>query len=148
MPFGLVNASASYSRLMRKLLEGMHCVDNFFDNNIIYTSTFQEHLSVVREFLQRLRAANLTVKPSKYFIGYRSLECLGHIAGDEKLRLLPEKVTAIQNFNRPSTKKQVRTFIGMVVFYRKFIPILAIAAPLTDLTRKWQPNKVVWGDPQ
>lgn len=100
-------------------------MDNFFDNNIIYTSTFQEHLSVVLEFLQRLRAANLTVKPSKYFIGYRSLECLGHIAGDEKLRLLPEKVTAIQNFNRPSTKKQVRTFIGMVVFYRKFIPIFS-----------------------
>lgn len=49
----------------------------------------------------------LTVKPSKCFIGYRSLECLGHIAIDEKLRHLPEKATAIQNFNRPSTKKQV-----------------------------------------
>lgn len=149
MPFGLVNASASYSRLVRKLLEGMQCVDNFIDDVIIYTSTFQEHLSVVREFLQRLRAANLTVKPRKCFIGYRSLECLGHIAGDEKLRPLSEKVTAIQNFNRPSTKKQVRSFIGMVGFYRKFIPnFSAIAAPLTDLTRKGQPNKVVWGDPQ
>lgn len=104
---------------------------------------------MVREFLQRLRAANLTVKPSKCFIGYRSLECLGHIAGDEKLRPLPEKVTAIQNFNRPSTKKQVRSFIGMVGFYKKFIPnFSAIAAPLTDLTRKGQPNKVLWGDPQ
>lgn len=116
MPFGLVNASASYSRLVRKLLEGMQCVDNFIDDVIIYTSTFQEHLSVVREFLQRLRAANLTVKPRKCFIGYRSLECLGHIAGDEKLRPLSEKVTTIQNFNRPSTKKQVRSFIGMVGF--------------------------------
>lgn len=54
MPFRLVNASASYSRLMRKLFEGMQCVDNFIDDVIIYTSTFQEHLSVVREFLQRL----------------------------------------------------------------------------------------------
>lgn len=106
IPFGLVNASPSYSRLMRKLLEGMQCVDNFVDDVIIYTSTFQEHLSVVRELLQRLRAANLTVIPSKCFIGYRSLECLGHIAGDEKLRSLPDKVTALQNFNRPSTKKQ------------------------------------------
>lgn len=67
MPFGLVNASASYSRLMRKLLEGMQCVDNFIDDVIIYTSTFQEHSSVVREFLQRLRAADLTVKPSKFY---------------------------------------------------------------------------------
>lgn len=58
-------------------------------------------------------------------------------------------MTAIQNFNRPSTKKQVRSLIGMVGFYRKFIPnFSAIAGPLTDLTRKGQPNKVVWGDPQ
>lgn len=80
-------------------------MDNFIDDVIIYTSTFQEHSSVVREFLQRLRAANVTVKPSNCFIGYRTLECPGHKAGDEKLRPLPEKVTVIQNFNRPSTKK-------------------------------------------
>ena len=149
MPFGLVNASASYSRLMRKLLEGMQSVDNFIDDVIIFTSSFQEHLSVVREFLQRLRAANLTVKPSKCFIGYRSLECLGHIAGDEKLKPLPDKFTSIQNFTPPTTKKQVRSFLGLVGFYRKFIPnFSAVAAPLTDLTRKGQPNKIVWGEPQ
>lgn len=104
---------------MQKFLEGMQCVDNFIDDVIIYTSTFQEHLSLVREFLQRLRAANLTVKPSKCLIGYRRLECLGLIAGDEKLRPLPKKVTAIQNFNRPSTKKQIRSFIGMVGYLQE-----------------------------
>ena len=63
---------------MRKLLDGMQCVDNFIDDVIVYIRTFQEHIKVIRELLQRLRAANLTVKPSKCFIGYRSLECLGH----------------------------------------------------------------------
>lgn len=134
---------------MRELLESMQCVDNFTDDVVIYTSRFQEHLSVVREFLQRLRATNLTVDPRKCFIGYRSLMCLGHITGDEKLRPKPEKVTAVQNFNRSSTKKQVRSFIGMVGFYRKFISnFSAISTPLTDLTRKGQSNKVVWADPQ
>jgi hypothetical protein len=151
MPFGLVNASASFSRLIRKLFEGMQCVDNFIDDVIIYTRSFQQHLLEIEEFLQRLRAANLTVKPSKCFIRCicSSLECLGHIAGCEKVPLLPDKVTAISNFQRPSTKKQVRSFLGLVGFYRRFIPnFSAIAAPLSDLTKKGQPNKVTWKESQ
>lgn len=146
MSFGLVNASASFNRLMRKLLDGMQSIDNFIDDVIIYTKSFQEHMQIVREFLERLRVANLTAKPSKCFIGFQSLECLGHIAGDKKnLQPVPEKVTAIKRFARPTTKKQVRSFLGLVGFYRKFIPnFSAIAAPLTDLTRKGQPNKVIW----
>ena len=83
MSFGLVNASASFNRLMRKLLDGMQSIDNFIDDVIIYTKSFQEHMQIVREFLERLRVANLTAKPSKCFIGFQSLECLGHIAGDK-----------------------------------------------------------------
>lgn len=101
MPFGLVNASASFSRLMRKLLEGMQCVDNFIDDVIVFTRTFREHVCVVKDFLQRLRAANLTVKPSKCFIGYKSLECLGHIAGNEELRPLPDKDLLQRSKNVP-----------------------------------------------
>ena len=83
MPFELVNASASFSRLMRKLLDGMQSIDNFIDDVIIYTKSFQEHMQIVREFLERLRVANLPAKPSKCFIGFQSLECVGHIAGDK-----------------------------------------------------------------
>lgn len=93
----------SFSRLMRKLLEGMQFIDNFIDDVIIYTKSFQEHLQIVEEFLERLRAANLTAKPSKCFIGFQSLECLGHIAGEEKLLPVPEKVAAIQEFSTPTT---------------------------------------------
>lgn len=149
MPFGLVNASASFSRPLRKLLERMQCVDNFIDDVIVFTHTFRENVCVIKDFLQRLRAANLTVKPSKCFIIYRSLECLGHIAGNEELRPLPDKVSAISNVARPFTKKQVRSFLGLVGLYRKFIPnFSAVAAPLTDLTKKGLSNKVVWGETQ
>ncbi|XP_062584037.1 uncharacterized protein LOC134245806 isoform X2 [Saccostrea cucullata] len=109
----------------------------------------EDHLMVIKEFLQRLRAANLTAKPSKCFIGFSSIECLGYIAGKEELRPIPDKVEAIQNCIRPITKKQVRSFLGLVGFYRKFIPhFSAVAAPLSDLTKKGQPNKVLWGETQ
>lgn len=75
MQIDLVNASASFSRLMRKLLESMQLIDNFTDNVIIYTNSFQEHLQFVQELLEGLRAANLTAKTSKCVIGFQSFEC-------------------------------------------------------------------------
>lgn len=145
MPFGLVTAPASFSRLMRLVLKDMDNIDNFIDDIIIFTMTFVEHLNVLRVLLIRLRNAHLTAKPGKCSIAYGSLECLGHFVGDDKLKPHPDKVRVIQEAPRPVTKKQVRSFLGLVGFYRKFIPNFAcIAVPLTDLTKKGQPNKVIW----
>ena len=63
---------------MRKLLKGMSNTDNFVDDIIIFTSTWEHHMQVFKELLKQLRDANLTVKPSKCFIGFQNLECLGH----------------------------------------------------------------------
>ena len=67
LPFGLVTAQASCSKLMRKLLKGMSDIDNFVDDIIIFTSTWEHHMQVFKEILKRLRDANLTVKRSKCF---------------------------------------------------------------------------------
>lgn len=146
--FGLVNALASFTRLMWKLLQDTHSNNNFIDDVIIFTTTFQDHLLVVEEFLQRLRTANLTTKPSKCLIAFSSLECLWYIAGNEKLKPIPDKVKAIHNYSRPTTSKQVRSFLGLVGFYKKFIPnFSAVVSPLSDLTKNGLPNKVVWESP-
>lgn len=146
MPFGLVTASASFSRLMRKLLSDMENVDNFIDDIIIFTVTFQQHIEVLRDIFERLRNANLTAKPSKCALAYDSIECLGHFIGDDRLKPHPSKVKAIKEAPRPSSKKQVRSFLGLVGFYRKFIPNFSVLAlPLTDLTKKGEPNVVQWG---
>jgi len=145
MPFGLVTASASFSRLMRKLLVDIENVDNFIDDIIIFTMTFDQHLEILYDLFMRLRHANLTAKPSKCAIAYESVECLGHYVGDDKLKPHPSKVKAIQEAPRPLNKKQVRSFLGLVGFYRKFIPNFSvIALPLTDLTKKGEPNVVRW----
>ncbi|XP_061190531.1 uncharacterized protein LOC133198457 [Saccostrea echinata] len=94
MPFGLVTAPATFSRLMRKLLYGMQNIDNFIDDVIIFTLDLDQHLKILEELFNKLRDANLTAKPSKCSIGYSSLECLGHIVGEDRLKPHPEKTDA------------------------------------------------------
>ena len=92
MPFGLVNAPAVFSRLMRKLLESMENIDDFIDDILIFTMTWPEHIDVLVvlvELFRRLRRAGLTAKPTKCFIGYKSLECLGHMIGNDRLQPHP-----------------------------------------------------------
>ncbi|XP_062599575.1 uncharacterized protein LOC134261133 [Saccostrea cucullata] len=149
MPFGLVTAPATFSRLMRKLLYGMSNIDNFIDDIIVFTEDLDQHLEVLHELFTRLRNANLTAKPSKCAVGYKSLECLGHIVGENQLKPNPDKVRAIQEAPAPNTKRQLRSFLGLLSFYRKFIPnFSSVALPLTDLTKKGSPNKIIWNQPQ
>lgn len=69
---------------------------------------------------------------------------MGYIAGNQKLKPIPEKVEAIENFSGPATKKHLMSFLGLVGFYRKFTPnCSAFASPLSDLTKKGQLNKVM-----
>ena len=92
-----------------------------------------------------LRKAHLTAKPSKCYIGFKQLEFLAHIVGNGEIRPTEEKIKAVQEFPIPTTKRKVRSLIGFLNFYRRFIQGIAEkAAPLTDLTSKSAPNKVVW----
>nr|XP_034307586.1 uncharacterized protein LOC117682997 [Crassostrea gigas] len=149
MPFGLVNAPATFSRMMRKLLQGMNGVENFIDDVIVFTDTIEEHLHILKTVFERLRDAGLAARPTKCFIGFDKIDCLGHMVGNKCLEPEQDKIDAVRNAPIPQTKKQVRAFLGLAGFYRKFIPnFSAIAIPLSDLTKKGQPNKVIWTESQ
>ena len=120
MPFGLVNAGASFCRLIRIVLQGLRNVYSFVDNMWIFTETWEKHLKSIKATLDRLRAAKLTAKPSKCKIGYSKIECLGHNIQDQTLRPKDEKIQAVKDTQRPVTKKQVGGFLGLAGFYRKF----------------------------
>ena len=135
--------------MMRKLLEDVRNVQHYIDDCLVHTKTWEEHVQTLHRFLQRVREANLTVRPSKCEIGSSHMEFVGHEIKEGEIGLQNDNVKKIQEAPRPKTKTQVRSFLGLTGYYRNFIPNYAsIAMPLTDLTKKGRPNKVVWDKSQ
>ena len=99
----------------------------------------------MHEVLSRLWKAGLTAKPRKCQFGMSKFVYLGHVVGSGEVSPDPSKLEAIRSFPVPMSKKQVRGFLGLTGYYRRFIPDFAtIGTPLTDLTRKSSPDKVCW----
>ena len=149
MPFGLKNAGAVFSKMMRKLLRpcDQNSVSNFMDDLLIATETWEEHLMILTQVLSRLQECNLTAKPSKCHIGYQELSFLGHEVGQGTVKPEEDKIQKISQAQPPRTKKELRAFLGLAGYYRKFVPNFAtIALPLTDCTKKGQPEKIIWSE--
>ena len=112
---------------------------------MIYSKRWDDHLKHVRDVLQRLHHVGLTARPRKCQFAMSQCSYLGHIVGNGEVRPEQSKLQAVKEFPVPATKKEIRAFLGLTGYYRKFIPDYAkIAAVLTDLTKKSAPNKIVW----
>ena len=150
MAFGMMNPGATLVRGMKKLLYGMHNVDSIVDDILVHTTTLSEHVCLLKDLFQRLQRANLTARPSKCVIGSNTIDFVGHQIGQSVIVGLHEgNVTKIRDAPRPRTKKEIRSFLGLMGFYRSYLPNhAAIAVPLSDITRKGLPNVIVWGDAQ
>ena len=149
MPFGLNIAGAVFNRMMRKLLGPLNRKDvhHFMDDILIATETWEQHIEAVRAVLKRLQEANLAAKPSKCFFGFDQLSYLGHEIGNGKKWPEDDKVNRIREAKPPETKKELRAYLGTTGFYRQYIPGYSdIAAPLTDKTKKHEPEHVKWNE--
>lgn len=145
LPFGLCNAGRTFQRLMDLVLQDLPFAQAYLDDIIIFSDTFEDHLTQVEIVLQRLQEAGLTVKASKCQWLKGKVVYLGHWVGSGTIEPLQAKVASVSNWPIPENKKQIQSFLGLVGYYRRFIPHFSqIAAPLTDLTRKRMPIKVEW----
>ncbi|CAM5097462.1 unnamed protein product [Natator depressus] len=146
IPFGLRNAPATFQRLVDGLLAGLgEYAVAYLDDVAIFLDSWAEYLEHLQKVFERIREAGLTVKAKKYQIGLNRVTYLGHQVGQGTINPLQAKVDAIQKWPVPKSKKQVQSFLGLASYYRQFVPQYSqIAAPLTDLTKKKQPNAVQW----
>ena len=137
MPFGLVSAPAVFARMMRILHLADLSTENFFDDILVHSVSWSNHLHHVRNVLDRLKSHGLTARPSKILAGFQSLEFLGHVVGSGVLPPDESKTKTILQVSTPTTKKQVRSLLGLLSFYRRYIPGFASeAAPLVYLIKE------------
>ncbi|KAJ9557738.1 hypothetical protein OSB04_012352 [Centaurea solstitialis] len=149
MPFGLTNAPAAFMDLMNRVCRPMldRSVIVFIDDILIYSKTKEEHVVHLREVLEVLRRERLYAKFSKCAFWLEEVQFLGHIINREGIKVDPAKIEAVMNSEVPKAPTEIRSFLGLAGYYRRFIQDFSkIAVPLTRLTKKSEPY--VWGSEQ
>ena len=134
VPFGLAQAPAYFQLLMNKVLKGLKFAMTYLDNIIIFSENESQHLETV---FSHLREARLKMKRSKCDFFKSEIHYLGHLISPEGISPLPNKLDCIQHMPAPKNMKEIKQFLGLTGYYRKFVPrFLDISRPLTTLTKK------------
>jgi hypothetical protein len=137
MPFGLTNAPASFQSLMNKLFGGEKNIVVYLDDIIIYSNTWYDHLTHLHTAFGILQSAGLSAKAGTCCFGFSEMDVFGFLVGNGNIKPNPKKVEAIKLIPPPKDVPEIRTFLGIVNYYRQFIPNMAtICIPLYNLTRK------------
>ena len=129
MPMGLTGSPNTFQSLMEHVLTWKTCVP-YLDDCIIFSTTPMEHLSRLRQVFQRFQQANLKINPSKYTFFQTKVQILGHIASKDGFQVDPEKINAVPMFPIPTNQTHVKSFLGLVSYYRRYVKDFAeIARP-------------------
>lgn len=149
MPFGLCNAPGTFERLMETVLRGLQWEQAvlYLDDIIVFSKNASQHLQRLENVLDRLKNAQLKLKVTKCQFFKKETEFLGHIVSADGVRTSSEKTEKVREMKVPTRLKDVRAFLGLTGYYRRFIKDYGqIAKPLHQLTEKGQP--FVWGEEQ
>ena len=139
VPFGLAQAPAYFQLLMNKVLEGLNFTMTYLDDIIIFSDNELEHLEHLEIIFCRLKEAGLKMKCSKCGFFKCKIHYLGHLISADGIRPLPNKLDSIKHMPALKDTKEIKQFLGLTGYYRKFVPRFAdISRPLTTLTKKDQ----------
>ena len=137
VPFRLAQAPAYFQKLINDVLKGCNFAMGYLDDIIIYSRSEKEHLEHLQEIFTRLKTAGLKLKLKKCCFFKKHIQYLGHLISADGIQPLPEKLESIAKMPAPKTRKEVKQFLGLVGYYRKFVPRFAdISKVLTHLTKK------------
>lgn len=139
MPFGLSNAPATFMHLMHSIFRDIlsKYVTIYLDDILVYSQSLEEHAKHLHEVLRRLKENELYAKLSKCSFCVSTVEFLGHLVTPNGIAVDPAKVKAVTLIKRPTKLSEVQSFLGLVGYYRRFIPNFSLLAqPLTNLTKK------------
>ena len=143
LPFGLSNAVAFFQREMENILEGLTNAKPYLDDIMIHSPTFDGHLTDIEDVFKRLEDANVKLNTGKCLFARRETKFLGFDISKEGIRPSEDKLLAMKNYQVPKNPKQVKRFLGMASYYRKFIPNYSrITEPINKLLKKNQ--RFVW----
>ena len=126
MPFGLCNAPATFQRLMDLVLAGVqwsHCLV-YLDDIIVVGRSFHDHLQNLSVVLQRLKEANLRLKPAKCSFCKTQVSYLGYIVSRQGMATDVDKTSKVSNWPTPTTISEVQKFLGLASYYRRFVKIM------------------------
>ena len=125
MPFGLCGAPSSFMRLMTEVVHGLQNIFVYLDDIIVYSTSAEEHIAHLRSLFERLAQYGLKINREKCSLGVEELDFLGHHITKEGFHPLEDRVTVIRQYPQPKTVKELRRFLGLFNFYRKFVPHVA-----------------------
>jgi len=139
MPFGLCNAGATFQRLVDVVMSGLKfeiCL-MYINDIIVHSTTLVDHFERLRFVLGRLQDVDLKLKPSKCNLLQNSVEFLGHVVSEGHVGVNPKKIRDVTEWPTPISLKEVRGFIGLCSYYRRFVKDFSkIVAPLSALSEK------------
>ena len=120
--FGLAQAPAYFQRQVNEVLSGLTFAFGYLDDILVFNPDMESHLKHLRLLFERLRSADLKLKEGKCNFLKKHLQYLGHIVSGEGITPLPKKLDSIQKMLPPKTPKEVKQFLGLIGYYRKFVP--------------------------
>ena len=148
MPFGLRNAAQTFQRFIDEVLRGLPFVFAYIDDLLIASPDESTHKQHLQEVLLRLQKYGIQINADKSEFGTTTVSFLGHTVSSDGIAPLSSRCTAIQEFPKPTTQRQLREFLGMINYYNRFIPRCSLLLqPLYDIikpSKKGQSIKLIW----